>query len=205
MYVPRANVVEDEADVRAMVAGVGSAELVTVGADGYPRATLLPVLWEGDTVIAHIARANDHWREIVDGAPALMVCTGAQAYVTPSWYAGKAEHGRVVPTWNYSTVHLLGRVHLHDDPDFVRRAVTSLTDRHEQVRPEPWAVTDAPPKFVDGQLRAIVGIELRVERVEAKAKLSQNRSAEDQAAVAAGLAVGTPEESVVAHQMGMGA
>lgn len=202
MYVPRAHAVEDEAEVRALVRAVGAAELITTSPDGYPRATLLPVLWDGDTVIAHIARANDHWRELVDGAPALFLCAGPQAYVTPSWYTGKTEHGRVVPTCNYSTVHLAGRIRVHDDVDWVRDAVTRLSDHHEAARPDPWAVADAPEKFIDGQLRAIVGIELHVERVDAKAKLSQNRPAEDQARVAAGLAAGTPTEAAVAEQMG---
>jgi transcriptional regulator len=202
MYVPRANAVDDEAEVRAMVADVGAAELVTTGADGYPLATLLPVVWEGDTVVAHVARANPHWQQIQDGAPALLVCTGAQAYVSPSWYAAKAEHGRVVPTWNYSAVHLTGRVTVHHDAEWLRRAVTLLTDRHEAGRADRWQVTDAPRAFVDGQLRGIVGIEVAVERVEAKAKLSQNRSAADRAGVIAGLtASDRPEDHVVAQAM----
>ncbi len=113
---------------------------------------------------------------------------GPQAYISPSWYAAKAEHGRVVPTWNYSSVHLTGTVTVHDDPEWVRDAVTRLTDRHEQPRAEPWAVTDAPETYVDKNLKAIVGIELTVAKVEAKAKLSQNRSEDDQAGVVAGLA-----------------
>jgi transcriptional regulator len=161
--------------------------LITVGADSYPAATLLPVLWRGDRVIAHMARANEHWRSIAPGSPALLVSTGADAYVSPSWYASKAEHGKVVPTWNYSAVHLTGRVTVHDDPAWVRDAVTELTETHEQPRPHPWAVSDAPEKYVAGQLRAIVGLEVVIERVEGKAKLSQNRSADDQDGVIVGL------------------
>ncbi|HEY7968136.1 MAG TPA: FMN-binding negative transcriptional regulator [Solirubrobacteraceae bacterium] len=187
MYRPRFNAVEDERELRAMVSAVGSAELVTVGGDGYPRATLLPILWEGDVVITHMARANDHWRAIDDDSPVLLVCGGPQAYVSPSWYASKAEHGKVVPTWNYSTVHLSGRASVHQDAEWLRAAVTALTERHEQWRSHPWAVTDAPDAFVDGQLAAIVGVEVRVERVEGKAKLSQNRSEADRLGVVAGL------------------
>jgi transcriptional regulator len=187
MYRPRVHAVDDETQMRAMVRAAGAAELVTVGADGYPRATLLPILWIGDTVIAHMARANAHWREIGEHAPALLVCAGPQAYVSPGWYASKAEHGRVVPTWNYATVHLRGRVRVHDDPGWVRTAVTRLTERHEAGRPHPWHVTDAPPDFVEGQLRAIVGIEIAVQSAQGKAKLSQNRSAEDRRGVIAGL------------------
>ncbi len=187
MYVPHWSEVEDEAEVREMVATLASAELVTVGADGYPLATLLPVLWRGDTVVAHMARANPHWRQVEDGSPALFVCGGPQAYVSPSWYASKTEHGRVVPTWNYSAVHLTGRVTVHDDVEWLRGAVTDLVERHEGGRRAPWQVTDAPERYVAGQLRAIVGVQMRVERVEAKAKLSQNRSEADRRGVVEGL------------------
>ena len=112
---------------------------------------------------------------------------GPQAYVSPAWYASKAEHGRVVPTWNYTAVHFSGRVEVHDDPEWVRDAVTRLTDLNEHRRELPWSVTDAPERYVEKQLRAIVGIELSIERVEGKAKLSQNRSEQDQAGVVDGL------------------
>jgi transcriptional regulator len=202
VYVPAFNRLHDEAQVRALVAAVGSAELITVGADGYPLATLLPVIWRGDIVIAHMARANPHWRQVADRTPALLVCEGAQAYISPSWYAAKAEHGKVVPTWNYSAVHLRGRVSVHDDPEWVRAAVTELTERHEGRRVEPWQVTDAPADYVAGQLRGIVGVEVRIERVEGKAKLSQNRSAADRRRVIAGLrAEGTASAAAVADAM----
>jgi transcriptional regulator len=187
MYRPRFNAVDDEAELRAMVAAVASAELVTVDAAGYPQATLLPILWEDDTVVAHMARANRHWRDISDDTPTLLICGGLEAYVSPSWYASKAEHGRVVPTWNYSTVHLTGRARVHEDSEWLRSAVTKLTDRHEAERSHRWHVTDAPAAFVADQLKAIVGIEIRVERVEGKAKLSQNRSEADQRGVISGL------------------
>jgi transcriptional regulator len=187
LYVPRFNAMDPD-DVRPFVHAVGTAQLVTVGEDGTPDATFLPVLWEGDRLVGHLARANAHWRRIVDGSPGLAIVTGADTYVSPSWYATKAEHGKVVPTWNYSVVHLRGAVTVHDDPAWVRGLVTRLTDRHEQPRAEPWAVTDAPADYVDKNLRPIVGVELVVASVEAKAKLSQNRSDADRAGVAAGLA-----------------
>ncbi|KRE52627.1 FMN-binding negative transcriptional regulator [Phycicoccus sp. Soil748] len=198
MYAPAFNRVDDEDAVRRMVAEAGAGELVTVGPDGYPAATRLPVLWTGDTVRAHFARANQHWRSITAGSPGLLVVGGPQAYVSPSWYASKAEHGRVVPTWNYTTVHLTGRVRVHDDVDWLRDLVTALTDAHEGAREHPWAVTDAPDAYVDGQLRGIVGVELVVERVEGKAKLSQNRSEQDRAGVVEGLRT---ELSPAAHQV----
>ena len=194
LYVPRANRMDPD-DVRGFVAAVGTAQLVTVGADGLPDATFLPVLWQGERLVGHLARANPHWRRVVEGAPALAVVTGPDAYVSPGWYASKREHGRVVPTWNYSVVHLRGPAWVVDDADWLRGLVTDLTDHHESGREDPWAVTDAPERYVAGQLRAIVGIELAVTSVEAKAKLSQNRSAEDRAGVVAGLG-GTPGHPV---------
>lgn len=202
MYVPVFNVLDDPDEVRALVAAVGSADLVTVGADGYPLSTLLPVVWDGDRLVLHMARANPHWRAIGDDAPALAVVTRPQAYVSPGWYPSKAEHGRVVPTWNYSAVHLRGRARVRTDGAFLREAVTLLTDAHEQGRAARWRVTDAPEDFIRKQLRAVVGVELRVERVEAKAKLSQNRSAEDHAGVVAGLhAEDAPNAAAVASAM----
>lgn len=187
LYVPRFNVMASD-DVRPFVDAVATAQLVTVGEDGLPDATFLPVLWEGEHLVGHLARANTHWRRIVDGSPALAIVTGPDTYVSPSWYATKAEHGKVVPTWNYSVVHLRGRIRVHDEPDWVRALVTRLTERHEQPRAEPWAVTDAPEDYVAKNLRPIVGVEILIESVEAKAKLSQNRSDEDRAGVASGLA-----------------
>jgi transcriptional regulator len=197
MYVPRFNALDDREAIRAMVTAIGAAELVTVGEDGYPLATRLPVVWDGDRLVLHIARANPHWRSVpVDGSvPALAVVTDAEAYVSPAWYATKAEHGRVVPTWNYSAVQITGRLRRVEDPEWLRTAVTLLTEQHESGR-------DAPATYVDKQLRAIVGLELAIERVEGKAKLSQNRSEEDRDGVVRGLrAEGAARESVVADQM----
>jgi transcriptional regulator len=186
LYVPHFNQMPED-DVRAFVAAVGVAQLVTVAVDGTPDLTLLPVLWDGDRLVGHFARANRHWQRILEGAAALAVVTGPDAYVSPGWYASKQEHGRVVPTWNYSAVHLRGTAVVHDDVDFLREVVTRLTEKHEATREEPWAVTDAPADYFSKQLRAIVGVEIAVTEVEAKAKLSQNRSAEDRAGVATGL------------------
>lgn len=189
LYTPAFNRMPDD-DVRGFVAAVATAQLVTVGDDGVPDATFLPVLWDGDRLLGHLARANSHWRRIVDASPALAVVTGRDAYVSPSWYASKAEHGKVVPTWNYSVVHLRGRIRVHDDPAWVLDVVTRLTDHHEADRPDRWHVTDAPADYVRKNLRPIVGVELLVESVEAKAKLSQNRSDADRRGVAEGLAGG---------------
>ena len=189
MYVPHHFALEDLDEIRSLVRDVHVGQLVTVGPDGVPDATLLPVLWEDEEVVVHLARANEHWRRITDGSPGLLVVTGPDAYITPRWYASKREHGRVVPTWNYSVVQLSGPVTVHDDPEWLREAVTRLTARHEgrTAEDEAWQVSDAPERFVTGQLRAIVGVSMAVTRIEAKAKLSQNRSPEDQAGVVEGL------------------
>ena len=187
MYVPAFNAMPDRAETQAFVLAHRVGQLVTVGPDGVPDATLLPVLWEGDRVIAHLARNNPHWERITAGSPGLVVVSGADAYISPSWYASKREHGRVVPTWNYSAVHLSGPVRVVDDPGWVLEAVTRLTERHEGGRLDPWRVTDAPTRFVAGRLRAIVGVELTVTAVEGKAKLSQNRSDADRRGAIEGL------------------
>jgi transcriptional regulator len=187
MYLPPFNTVDDEREIRAMVAAARTAWLVTVDPDGVPVATLLPVLWHGDVVIAHMAKANPQWRSITDGAPALLIAGGPDAYISPSWYAAKAEHGKVVPTWNYTAVHLTGTVRVHQDSDWLRHAVTALTEAHETRRDSPWQVTDAPEQYIAAQLNGIVGVEFTVTRVEGKAKLSQNRSEADQAGVITGL------------------
>jgi transcriptional regulator len=184
-------------EVAAFLEHVGSADLVTVGPAGEPAATLVPVLWDRSgtdagagrfgRLVAHVARANPQWHDVVDGQRCLAIVHGPQAYVSPSWYAAKAEHGRVVPTWNYSSVQLAGTLELVDDPDVLRDLVEWLTDRHEAGRPDPWSVQDAPAAFVAGQLRAIRGVVVHLDRVEGKAKLSQNRSLADRAGVVAGL------------------
>ena len=138
-------------------------------------------------LLGHIAIANDQWKTAQPGAQALAIVSGPQAYISPSWYESKARHGRVVPTWNYEAVHLTGTITFHQDTEWLRGFVTRLTERHEGGRVHPWAVTDAPPEYIDGQLRAIVGVELMVTSLEAKQKLSQNRSELDREGVVAGL------------------
>lgn len=192
MYVPRHFTVEDPAEVDSFLGAHPSGQLITVGPDGVPDATLVPYVLDrsngsGLRVLAHVARANDHWQRIVDRAAGLFVVTSASAYVSPNWYPSKQAHGRVVPTWNYSAVHLRGVVRVHDDADWLRDMVTRLTDIHEDGRENRWSVTDAPEAYLTGQLRAIVGVELIVEQVEAKAKLTQNRSLEDRWGTIAGL------------------
>jgi len=166
------------------------ADLVTMTDDGLV-ATFLPLIFvpelgEHGALLGHVARKNDQWKRMPRGE-ALVIAHGVDAYVSPSWYATKAEHGRVVPTWDYTTAHVYGQLRIHDDVEWVDGIVRRLTVRHEGRRAKPWSVDDAPPQFHAGQLRAIVGIELLITRVEAKFKMSQNRSEADVAGVVAGL------------------
>ncbi|HEX9064381.1 MAG TPA: FMN-binding negative transcriptional regulator [Streptosporangiaceae bacterium] len=211
MYVPAHFAAGDLDEIAAFVDRAGSADLVTYDGAGL-TATLLPVLWDrpaggdgknGDgehgkhgagqnhgRLLGHLARSNPQWETAAAGVPALAIVRGPQAYVSPSWYASTAEHGRTVPTWNYTTVHLSGPVTFHRDEEWLRDIVTRLTERYEAGREPRWRVTDAPAKFIAGQLRAIVGVEMTVQRVEAKDKLSQNRTAQDRANVIAALQTG---------------
>ncbi|MBC8056637.1 MAG: FMN-binding negative transcriptional regulator, partial [Rhizobiales bacterium] len=137
---------------------------------------------------AHVARANPLWREARGDIDSLVVFQGEQAYISPSFYAAKAEHGKVVPTWNYCVVQARGRLRAVDDAEWLRAFVTRLTDRHEAPRAQPWAVTDAPEDYIATMLRAIVGIEIVLKALTGKWKVGQNRSAADRAGVARGLA-----------------
>jgi transcriptional regulator len=172
-----------DSDVRELLANHGAADLVTATADGLV-ATLLPFVYDEsrNALLGHVARNNDQWQRPVVGE-ALVIVRGPDAHISPTWYASKAEHGRVVPTWNYVTAHVYGTLIVHDDPEWVDDIVRRLTDRHEST----WSVDDAPPAYVAGQLRAIVGVEVAISRVEAKLKLSQNKSAADIDGVVAGL------------------
>ena len=139
------------------------------------------------TLRGHVARANPVWREFSRDVEALVVFQGPSTYVSPAWYETKQETGKVVPTWNYAVVHAHGILRVIDDPAWLRDFVTTLTDRHEAGRPEPWRVTDAPAEYVESMLRAIVGLELAVTRLVGKWKVSQNRPEADRLGVVAGL------------------
>ena len=189
MYIP-AHFAVDDGTVRALLDNHGAADLITSTPQGLV-ATLLPFIYDPDAgehgaLLGHVARNNDQWRLHSQGE-AMVIVRGPDAYISPAWYATKAEHGRVVPTWNYVTAHVYGELVIHDDVEWLDVLVRRLTERHEARASSTWSVDDAPPKFIAGQLRAIVGVELRITRIEAKAKLSQNRSPEDIAGVVEGL------------------
>jgi transcriptional regulator len=202
VYVP-AHFAMTPAETAQALADLRAADLVTWSPDGLV-ATFLPLLYDADrhALLGHVARNNPHWRVAAGATESLVIAHDADHYISPAWYATKQEHGRVVPTWNYTTLHVYGPLTVHDDVTWLRTLVTRLTDRHEDGRAEAWHVTDAPERYVDGQLRAIVGMEMTISRVEAKAKLSQNRSALDRAGVVRGLA-GEPGDAarVLAAQM----
>lgn len=181
MYTPE-HFAAGPADIQELLGRPGAANLVTATAGGL-LATLLPFthdpsIGEHGALHMHVARNNSQWAEAVLGE-ALAIVQGADAYISPSWYAAKAEHGRVVPTWNYLTAHVYGELVIHEDPDWLMQQVGALSNLNEADKERPWRVEDAPARYVAGQLRAIVGVELVITRIEAKAKLSQNRPAND--------------------------
>ena len=189
MYVP-AHFAVDDAQVHELLAHHGAADLITLTDQGL-LATMLPFVFDPGAgphgaLLGHVARNNDQWRVPARGE-SLVIVRGADAYISPGWYQSKVEHGRVVPTWNYITAHVYGTLVVHDDPVWVEDLVRRLTTKHESGMAQPWSVDDAPAPFVAGQLRAIVGVELAISRIEAKAKLSQNRPEADVAGVVAGL------------------
>jgi transcriptional regulator len=166
--------------------------LVSTGAEGLV-ANPIPFLIDADsgpngTLRCHVARANPHWQSLQNATECLVVFQAADHYITPSWYASKREHGRVVPTWNYATVHCWGAPRIIEDAAWLHAQVDALTRIHETSRPAPWAVSDAPDPFVAAQLRAIVGIEIPIARIEGKWKVSQNRPEADRRGVHDGLA-----------------
>ncbi|HEY3559536.1 MAG TPA: FMN-binding negative transcriptional regulator [Kribbella sp.] len=197
MYVP-AHFAADEQAVQDLLDKHGAADLVTMTPDGLV-ATMLPFVHdrERNVLLGHLARNNEQWRVPVIGE-AMVIMRGPDAYVSPAWYASKQEHGRVVPTWNYITAHVYGELTVHDDPAWVEDVVRRLSELHEAERPDPWSVDDAPPKYISGQLRAIVGVEIAITRIEAKFKLSQNRPDADIDGVIDGLHTAGDDEAAAA-------
>jgi transcriptional regulator len=185
--------------------------LISAGPSGL-MANPLPFLIDADnsehgTLRMHMARANPQWRELETVEECLVVFQGPQDYVTPSWYATKRETGKVVPTWNYATVHAWGRPLIINDAAWLRRQLDDLTLSREGVRPAPWRVDDAPPDFVAAQIEGIVGVEIPILRIEGKWKMSQNRPEADRAGVLAGFRergeAGEPMAALVAERCGL--
>ena len=200
MYVPPAFREDRRAAHEALIDACPLALLVTAGPKG-PLADPVPMMRAGGVLQAHLALANPQVEQLraaeAAGREVLAVFQGPQGYISPSWYAAKRDHGRVVPTWNYLVVQVRGVPRVIDDPAWLRGQVGALTDRHEAGMPAPWAVSDAPDAFVAAQLRAIVGLELPLANITAKWKASQNRSAADREGVIA--ALGAAGNSLAAH------
>jgi len=206
MYTPSSFAIDDLQDLHQQILATRLAMLVTHGEQGL-QASHIPLLLDADqgpngTLYGHLAKANPQWKELQNGAEALVIFAGADAYVSPGFYPAKAEHGKVVPTWNYVAVHAYGAAEVFTDADRLLNLVSALTDRHEASRAQPWKVADAPADYIDGMLRAIVGFALPIERLEGKRKLSQNRSAADIAGVREGLAASPDaQDQALAHLM----
>jgi transcriptional regulator len=177
--------VTDPGELRAVIAASPLAAIVWAGPGGL-EVVHAPLLLRGDLLVGHVARANPLLQS--GGAEVLAIFRAADAYVTPSWYPSKAEHGKVVPTWNYVVTHAHGRIQVKDDAAWVRAQIGELTRQQEGLRAKPWAVEDAPADFLAAMQRSIVGIEITIERLAGVRKASQNRDERDRAGVLAGLA-----------------
>jgi transcriptional regulator len=212
MYVP-AHFKPDDDEILELLGSGRASNLITATSDGL-LATMLPLVYDPSdgrpglgpwgALLGHLARNNAQWKTPANGE-AMVIVAGPDAYISPAWYATKREHGRVVPTWNYITAHVYGRLVIHDDLAWVEANVRRLAEHHERNRVEPWSVDDAPEPYIAGQLKAIVGVEILIDRVEGKWKLSQNRSNADIAGAIEGLeATGERDVSAAMRDLGRG-
>ncbi len=193
MYTPPAFIVDDQAELIAIMQAASLPILISPTRDGGLAATHMPLRFEApDRLVGHIAKANTHWKNFDPACPSLAIFTGVDGYVSPSWYETKRETGKVVPTWNYVAVHATGRLEIIEDAAPLLQIVTGLTEHHEQPRAHPWAVSDAPDDYIASQLKGIVGVVLHITKLEGKAKLSQNRPVADQQGVIANAASENP-------------
>lgn len=194
MYLPAHFAQPDDAVVRQLIREAPLATLVTHDANGGIEANHLPMLLDAAPATEapmrlrfHVARANPVWRESSPESEVLAIFQGPDTYISPSWYASKAEHGKVVPTWNYAVVHVYGRLVALDDKSWLREFLPQLTATHEARFDKPWQVADAPDDYLDRMMAAIVGMELTATRLVAKWKVSQNQPAANQATLLTGL------------------
>ena len=198
MYIPRHNEEKRISVMQALIVSQPLGTLVTLGASGL-FASHVPMVLEEDgsqfgVLKCHISRANTQWRDFVPAVDALAIFAGHQHYISPNWYPGTKEHGKEVPTWNYAVVHAYGPLKVVQDERWLLTNVEKLTAIHEAASPVPWKVSDAPEDFIKSQLKGIVGLELKIQRLEGKWKVSQNRTEEERKGVIEGLAkLDTPE------------
>jgi transcriptional regulator len=202
MYAPPSFRVSDAETLRALAGEIRFATLAVNGAEG-PVAAHLPLVFEGEALVGHLARANPLAKLLTPGVTALAVFVGPSAYVSPSWYASKREHGKVVPTWNYVAVQARGTITPVTASEDLHGIVARLTDVQEAGRAQPWAVDDAPADFLAGMMKAIVGFRMTVTALEGTRKISQNRPEADREGVRAAMAAAeTPAERALAALMG---
>jgi len=192
VYIPRSFAESDRNVLHEFIERHPLGALVTASSEHGLYATHLPLLLDRGrgafgVLQGHVARANPHHALAASGDSALVIFSGPEAYVTPSWYPAKQEHGKVVPTWNYIAVHATGALRFIDDRDFLMAHLDRLTDRHEASQSHPWAMHDAPLEFLEQLARAVVGVEIEITSLEGKFKLSQNRSDTDVHGVISGL------------------
>jgi len=198
MYIPKANEEKRVSVMRELMVAHPLGTLVTLGASGL-FASHIPMVLEDDgsqfgVLQGHIARANTQWRDIVPTVDALAIFAGHQHYISPNWYPGTKEHGKEVPTWNYAVVHAYGPLKVVADERWLLTFLNKLTNIHEAGSPIPWKVSDAPDDFIKSLLNAIVGLELPIQRLEGKWKVSQNRTERERKGVIEGLSkLNTPE------------
>jgi transcriptional regulator len=191
MYLPDKFRVEDVPQMHALMRGRPFAALISAGPLGLYASHLPTVLKDEGAfgvIECHLARPNPHCQELGKVKEALMIFQGPEGYITPNWYPTKAESGKVVPTWNYAIVHAYGEPQVMDDTAWLHRHVSELTVQQEKSETKPWAVTDAPERYIDVMLRGIIGFRFVISRLEGKWKMSQNRPAQDVAGVLEGLA-----------------
>jgi transcriptional regulator len=205
MFIPDHFKLGGIAEQHALMRAYPFAALITTSGVGY-EVTHLPTVLKSEgelgLIECHVSRANPHWRTIASSGRGLLIYTGPQAYITPNWYPSKAAHGKAVPTWNYAVVHAHGTAEIVDDRDWLVRHVSELTDQQEAGAAEPWATSDAPGNFIEMLSRGIVGMRFAIERLEGKAKMSQNRELPDRDGVVAGLqARGADDDTKVAEHV----
>jgi transcriptional regulator len=185
MYIPRHFAVEDSA-AQHFLQNLKIGHLVTSTVNGI-KSTMIPVFFDSKnkSILGHLARGNSQWSE-KPLHETLFISAPIDAYISPSWYSSKKEHGKVVPTWDYMLAHVYGNLIIHDDVVWLRQAVSDLTDSFEKNRTKPWNLDEAPEDYIEGQLRAIVGIELKISHFDVSFKMSQNKSQADLDGVIAG-------------------
>lgn len=183
MYIPAHFLIQNPQDLHTIIREHPLGALVTLGPDGLD-ANHIPFEFDPSQgphglLTAHVARANPVWQQCQEGADVLVIFRGNESYISPNWYPSKHETHRQVPTWNYEVVHVHGRLTVMDEEKFVRGVVARLTREHEASEPRPWKMGDSPPEYIAQMLKAVVGIQVEIQRIEGKAKLSQNREARD--------------------------